>query len=495
MLNSKEALEDLSSMIGVEKKIILKKISEYDEIFKNDKYYQEFIEAVMCNLGIDNRCQVLLSVAKYRLKKKNQTNQVVYILANCEYQIAILKNRSMELIDIKEYRDAVRSFLEVKSDNSTLINYALTNAGNILNKLGRNYEAILLHDKVIAKNPSFGIALGNKALELKKYQSLALHPQDHLKLLDLAKDLLLKALNDPRLEDIGGEGTKEKFIKEIEEIETELKKENYNQIKKTSTNIDLLSHYQKFSLEYNLYLNYDFGIFYDDDSLVDSLFPIFTEPLKEKDSPNGMMSKRVYFSFQIWNQIIEIYVSSRYSLFNALNNEYKIYDDNVNFVHTYDSFQHNHQFGLLKSTFCNVYNCLDKIARLVSYYFSEEEKIYDDDIYFDYLTKDEFKKVIENTENKQLQALYSLSLDFKDNGYLYNLQWIRNKITHSYLNVIDNNTTPTNKDQILLKDLIKCTFEIFQIVKSALLYFEIAVRKCLPNENTFQMFVQKQKDI
>jgi hypothetical protein len=248
-----------------------------------------------------------------------------------------------------------------------------------------------------------------------------------------------------------------------------------------------------------LYLNYDFGYYYDKNSLKDNLFPNLQEEISSKEFKKlSTMSKKTYFTFQVFNQILEDYTTARYNYFEALNENYKKIDAQINYISTLDYTRHCLKYGLLKSTFSKLYSCLDKIAHLVRYYFSGHElRESDINIYFDWLTTDEFKQVIKNNNDYQLLALHSLALDFKTNGQYYRLNQIRNRITHSFLNINVGIGYDSEYKVFEIEEerLIEQIQELFLIVKSAILYTIITINRLSQNKSNISMPAIMQKEI
>jgi hypothetical protein len=352
-----------------------------------------------------------------------------------------------------------------------------------------------MYDRALKVSPNFGMALGNKAIALQYYIHLA--PQKSLLLLNQCYHFLKKALNDNNIAKIGGASALEHFKNKLVAIENYFSKiKTVPTVKKPPSTIN---NYQKFILTNNLHLNYDFGYYYDKSSLTDNLFPNLIEEISaNKFKKLSVMSKKTYFTFQVFNQIMEDFTTSRYNFFKALNKNYKQIDNQVNYIYTFDYTRHCLKYGLLKSIFSTLYNCIDKVAHLVKYYFSEHALSKNNiNIYFDWFTTDEFKNIIKKHKNYQLLALYGLALDFKVNGQYYRLNQIRNRITHSFLNInIGIGYDPEYDDfEINEEGIIAQIQELLLIVKSALLYTITSINMSNKNKRTVSMPATIQKDI
>jgi hypothetical protein len=153
---------------------------------------------------------------------------------------------------------------------------------------------------------------------------------------------------------------------------------------------------------------------------------------------------------------------------------------------------------MLKSVFSTLYNCLDKIAHFAKYNFSISEIDTNNiNIYFEWLTSKEFKEIIINKQSFHLLALYSLALDFKTNSQFSNLRTIRNRITHSFLNVgIDlyiskNHECYETSEPLLIENI----HSLFIVVKSAIIYTIISIYSDNADKNNFPMIATMQNDI
>jgi predicted alpha-1,2-mannosidase len=102
----------------------------------------------------------------------------------------------------------------------------------------------------------------------------------------------------------------------------------------------------------------------------------------------------------------------------------------------------NIYIGLLKSSFKEAYNILDKIARFINEYFylglKEEDNIYFTrrDLWKDNIYKKKWKTKLEIKEsnNSSLCAIYDINLDLNyKKGYYKSLRKIRNKLVHEKL--------------------------------------------------------------
>lgn len=461
----------------IAKSDFFRRISDLDKKYNNNPYYFGTIEGVMSNIGADIKDIDILNCAIKRLKDKEkllQPNKFYYDLGNSIFSKAyILYDHKdiKQLIEIKEFAEARKLFNMVCPDKSDNFERANTNSANILNRYGRNYEAIYHYDKVLNKNHNFGMALGNKARAIYYYYKLS--PYKSLKILNFAKTLFEKSLLDNNLLEVGGKVAITAFNKELVEINGILLNNNFKQNKEIIT--PKLSKYHKYVLENNLFLNFDFGYYYDHYSIRDNFFPSFTESTKEKKSDKcSSMSEKIYFCFQLFNQVLEDYVTSRYLLFEAIHSNFSKYDKYVSYIYTLDYTKNSINYGILKHIFANLYNCLDKLAHVILFYFNIYQPNLDNiNIYFDSLLHDDFKNVVINQKDFQLLALYNLACDFKQSHPYFIYNKLRNKITHSFLctNIGIAYDSKFKSFEITENELIENVKQMFLIVKAAIMYF------------------------
>ena len=495
-------LTDLSQRGNLSDEEVFKIIGELDEKYKDiDSHFHSF-EGLISNIGSDQKSIPVLNCVLKRLKRKKESldqNKFNYDFGNTLFAKAAIELSKEDyfnsLVDLKTYREAQKYFLKVTKDSYDHYERARTNLAIIYERYGRNYEAINAFDQVIKSNPSFGMAYGAKAVSLEYYTKLA--PQQSLLLINISYNLLVKALEDDSLKEIGGISSYEYYKSKKEQIEEYFKKIEYPPMDITPP--ASISNYQKFIISNNLFLNYDFGYYYDKDSLCDNFFPNFVETIDDKKfEKNQVMSKKIYFGFQIFNQILEDYTAARYNFFQALNLKHRRLDSRVKFIYTLDYTQHSLKYGIYKSVFATLYNCLDKMANIIKFYFKNEEIEFDKiDIYFDWLAKSDFKNIVKEKCDFQLLALHNLALDMKNGGSYYHLNRIRNRITHSFLNInVEIGFDEKYADFEVTEDILTSNiYNLFMMVKAAIMYLLIAIRNSADSDKTFPMYATLQHDI
>lgn len=167
---------------SLSEKTIFLKIGEFDKKYCNDTNYIYNINGIIVNIGTELRNIKIITYAIKRLQKlikKNKQNELFdklyYDLGNAILTKADIKfgtnPKINDLINSTEYYEARKYYSKVRDPKYLLPSY--TNIANILEKFGRNYEAIMFYDKALKIDPNFGMALGNKGIALTYYFSLS----------------------------------------------------------------------------------------------------------------------------------------------------------------------------------------------------------------------------------------------------------------------------------------------------------------------------------
>ena len=486
---------------GFSEKAIFSMIGALDKKYERSAEYELNINGIICNIGADLKYIRLLNYAAKRLRgllSKQVVEKYLYDLGTTVLCIAELENphpyKIQILISNSKFNEA-KTYYERILRTDRYFTRAIINSSNILEKYGRNLESIYLYDEAIRINPGYGMALGNKAQAIEYYVRLC--PSVSLRLIYLAYSLYDKALKDSSVEYIGGLGVGGMFLERKERLLSILDRNHYN-VSNLCVAPESLSDYEKFCINKNLYLNYDFGYYYDDKSVLDNFSPSFIVSLKE--SPNkrtGVMSESVYFAFNVFNQILELYTTARLSYFDAITSDYSHLDKMVAYTYTYDYTKHSHKYGILKTVLSTLYNCLDKVAHLMHYYFVGFDAKGLQDIYFKWFLSESYKEIVIRQNDYQLLALRDMALDFEKGRRYYYLNRIRNRITHSFLNInieIDYNDEYVEYE-ITESALDDAVDKMFLIVKAAIMYTVIALGNQNHEGKVFPMQATLEKDI
>jgi len=477
---------------------ILKKISELDSRFSEEKDYIFNINGVITNIGSRKSSLKILHYSIGRLKKllkKKSTDKFLYDLGNAYLSIEDIRlGHHLKIEDIiknKGYREARKYFNQVS--DFKILPSATTNSGNVLEKYTRNYEAILLYDKALKINPNFGMALGNKGIALTYYFNLVgkKNPEVILE----SRDLLKKSLEVENTAEIGGQNAISTFKKYLGSIEKFIKRKKIKKIAPQEM-FEPSSNYLSFCKEKNLFLNFCFNCYRCEKGFYDDFFPPFIANIKDVTSDElikySSFPKKIYYSVKILNQIIEDYSTARYIYYRAISEKFSKLDKISIYSSTLDYCRNSLKYGFIKTAYIKLFNIFDKIAHLIFIYY----EIDDESVYFRKLVSSRFENILISKKSRSLLALHSLAWDFKKDGLYYHLNQIRNFLTHDFIDIKEDLFSYNNFDEELYikhhlteKLLSEYIDELFVLVKAGIMYFinalyheRLRVKKKLRNE-------------
>jgi len=481
---------------------IFKEIGELDKKYYNDLNYWNNIDGTIANIGHIKNDTDIISYSIKRLNLKLNDKKITDQMLNKFYYdlgVSITDKEDIKLgypptikslLNTDSYKEASRFYFKI-SNNSKSYPSAMTNLSNILDKYSRNYESILLYDKVLENHPNFGMALGNKALAIVYYYKLT---KKNPELLLTAIALLEKAILQKNTKQAGGPNIINLMQSELDNLKSRINQNNIKETLESKKKVTSLSDELQFYKKNKLFINLCFGCELCEQGFRDNLIPKyvinaqaidFDELHKFKGFP-----KKIYFSFKMLNQIFEDFAVARKLIWLYKNDDFEDTDSLTNYIYTLDYVKNSIKYGYVKTSFSKLYNILDKIAYLIFYYFDKEK----DSIYFSDIHCSEIKENIIETNNNQFLALYSLSNDFNEGGMYNNLRSLRNKIIHSFLNFSNN---CESSFEIKECDFYSETIKLFGIVKAALVYFINAVDfegKKYDEKITQQKSIYFQKD-
>ena len=387
------------------------------------------------------------------------------------------KRRVKQLFEDSNLREAkkrLRKAIELSGDLGSIEKAKLlTDYGNCLDHLGRTVEALQAYEDALSIEPTFPMALGNKALALQNFADISGHyrPQMYIK----AYQLLGQALNDARLLETGGKKARVAFKEGFERIENLVaNKELLNQdLTHLPFPTDQMSDFEKFYVEFSslrkLFMNFHLHEDGCEATIVDSIMPRLSGP---EDAVNELS--------EIVNQIKEDFATSRMLLAQS---QYQRNDFSRIGKKTYYTKVGNCRFdiysGLMKASFKEAYDILDKIAVFINKYYNLG--LIDKSV--DFLATGRTRCIwrnadgnirenVKNSNNICLYALYDIYLDMRSD-YGSRFSEIRNALVHRKLTIVAPNALPTRSndtERIAYDDLFHLTVELLRSVKSAIIY-------------------------
>jgi hypothetical protein len=481
-----EALSNFETLPSCTESDVFMNLAILDKQYSSYPIYRYNVNGILVNIGADLRSLTVLSCAVKRLNdliKDNPTEGLYWQLGTAYHRIADIKlgyPPDIELLmDSEELIRARNCYSMVHTGREYIV--ANTNSASILDKLSRNYEALLLYDRVLGRHPDFGMAMGNKAIALIYFFNIS--ATGNPAVLFTARDLLRASLLRPETIEVGGQQTADHFQQVLNQLEAFLKRNQIPSTPKCEIALEEVPHHIRFFKEHEMFLNFCFECSICEVGLKDNVFPNLiaelTDQTAKKALAYGSFGKRVFFCLKILNHILEDFATARWIFLQAQEQQNNLseLDYLTKYVSTLDLTRNGSQFGLFKSVFSKLYGILDKVAFWVFSYYELQRK----HIIFDDLLRAEVKERIIRDKNYQLLAVCSLARDFMDGGLYNRLRRTRNHVTHRFLDLgevwsksmIEDDTA---EQFLTLNEFESFIFQMFSLVKAAVFYFLSGVR-------------------
>ena len=374
-----------------------------------------------------------------------------------------------------------------------------TNLGNAFSHYGRTINALKYYNKALAIDSEFFMALANKGMCLKTYSRLN-YDDNHSGLIikesyhyyKNASNKIIKLFDNKLHTYPYYKNIKIQIDDSIQEIENHINKQYLNK------DIDLNSynlrnyknekHYKKWIISHNLFLNplNDLGN-----------YSIAThDPLS---LPNLITNT---YSFPkiitLFNQLKQEFITSRYLLYEGLNElTKKYYDRETNITDDYDYNLYSIDIEKIKLSFRGFYSIFDKIAVFINEYFKLNLNEKSVDFRSVWYKNNKINKVFQNSENLSLRGLYLISKDLYFNKTdeqskefinvlepeAQEINKIRNHLEHKFimiklLDINEFDITIDNRERtfyITYDNLENKTLHLSSLVREALIYLSFTV--------------------
>ncbi len=344
----------------------------------------------------------------------------------------------------------------------------LTNYANALDDIGRPIEAIKIYDNALEIDGNFGMALGNKALAIRK---LAVISQYQGAYLIYAYQHYKKALeNEDSIRMYADESVIATFKKETAYIERLFKDDP------KSLDVDLthpalkqkaskfVKHYTDFCLSNDLYINLHFFSNTTSASVGDTLGVNFVDK-KLVSVANDLND----LAFRL-NEIKEAYIGARLSLVQSqyINNDFSNISKQTLIINPLDYSVSNIYTSYLKMAFKEAFSVLDKIAIFLNHYL---ELGHDEDsrrlsyysVWYKNLDKNNDLNESFDAHDANIFGLYSLLQDIRSSEF----DEIRNALTHRYVRLFRSMSV---KDEYDYEDFVSKTVNLMGQIKCAIIY-------------------------
>lgn len=403
-----------------------------DKLEYIDKSISIFEEIKECDFDNINFYLGTLYLAKFTLKKPKYIGDSEKLLYNSKIHLK------------KEY---------VKNYNGNN-RKTLVNLGIVYSNIGRTIESLDYFEKILKTHNSTH-ALYNKGYALYIYSYFLNGP--NLIIRDVY-NIFKKVISDDNFTPEMQKNA-QKYLNEILEVYSKefLETENENTFE-----IEYESEFEKFMIDYclnnKLYLNLCNFCQKCENSIGDNIAP-------EK------LNNKIFTSYI--NQLKMDYVSARFLLILSQYDDFNldiiskyVFIDDIDFAE-----ENNIHIQLLKDSFKNFFNILDKISYFLNQYL--DLKIDSNNVGFRniWFKNGEYKKGINKKlvkiQNAGLTALYDIYLDLEYENDMSYLRKTRNTLTHKYLRITNNKENENDKT---FEELHDETIEIAILSKNAIIY-------------------------
>ena len=380
--------------------------------------------------------------------------------------------------------------IPLEEDRSDLRFRVETNLANALNHVGRFVEAIESWDDVIQAFPKYAMAIGNRGYCLSWYARYLYDPGHQPLFFNESYHQIKKALDigveDQAIEGMVGWLDHLSSLANWNEFEFNPKDESRGRSKAERA-------YRTWCIDKRLFLN-PLNDILDKDIVANDVltFPSIVTPIEDR----GSMFPEVY---GIYNQLKQEYVSTRYIMFEAIEeSERRVHfsDKRVKLYDMLDYRKYRLWIEKLKMAFLSAYAIFDKIAYLVNEHWDLSVKVQRTQFNTIWNKSGDRKKPLVdkflNSDNWPLRGLYWLSKDLyfkKDDSQSIepdarHLNHIRNHIAHKYLRVyddffVDAKLSRENQGHDLSysigdEEFIAQSIKLLKLVRSALIYLSLA---------------------
>ena len=354
-------------------------------------------------------------------------------------------------------------WLAAESDiDASIRAQAWINLGNILDECGRWVEAYMAYMEALSASPGHPVAAGWAALMLQRRGGQPGGPN----WLPTAHHLARIAQSNLKLVAVIAPGAEKYFAKlSTDRADDFVRPENAG-----------LKGFDDFVLRNRLYLSMSLDASHPDcwDSLTT---PKLTEAISTPSEPPLL--------FAMFNTCKADYLLARHLAWDARNADT---DDFHHYVDTLDYARYGNKASLSNLAMRSALDVLDRVAVAANQYFGlgQEPK----DVYFRSAWREavagEPLRSAAQTEigekNRGMLALVSLSDDFRNDGWLFGRQHLRNIATHRFLIIhemlLGNWRDAKEIEHISVEDLEEATMAALRIARSALMYLSDAVVQC-----------------
>jgi hypothetical protein len=339
---------------------------------------------------------------------------------------------------------------------------AYVNLGSSYGKIGRTIESLDIYNHILEEYGS-EYGLYNKGYFLYEYSTYSDNPMLCIK---KSYECFKIILNNPQLKSIFREKSKNMIDLILERYDKEFLEDAIDENMEIEIPTD--SDFEFFMINYawqnKLTLNFCDFCQNCPKSIEDSL--VIEKMIYPAPDENNETSFSKFSSYL--NQIKMDYISARLLLILSEYDDIDL-DDITKYVFITDTdFQEANgiRVQLLKDSFKNFFNILDKIAFFIKDYLNFENEYNEINFKKVWFEPEIHEKLIE-MDNPGISALHDIYLEIEHDDDKKQLRDTRNALTHRYLKITAEKQEVTDKT---VEELRKETLEIAHIVKNAIIY-------------------------
>lgn len=437
--------------------------------------------------GAMTRDRALLqrAVAMWRRAGGDKNSHMGYNLANAELELWYLLVRGRGYVpalqdDRAHLNEARVLFRRAGQDESVpeeIRVQALTNLGNSYDSEGRDIEAIVAYDEVLALNPNFGMALGNKGTALKYVAPFAgKHQPTVLAEAVTALDAALK--DEAGIVQFGGTSALEHFRERRAAI-----KVKPGIVHKPHEHPEWQDPHLRWCAEHELFLHVSLSCLSEAYEELDALyFSGITVGLDDAEQ------RRANDLIDAFNALKQDFIAARYLLWLAAGADSPIREHAAaitargGYLDTLRYARWGPRTGLATQAFAAASNLLDKIAGAVHIYYRTARK--SQGVYFRYLWHPRHAdhkpdvmdpELVEAAPTRGLRALCDLSCELESHTALNELLERRHAATHRFVVVrrlpgTGNEPAGDWLEYVDWDDLVSGAITLLRTARSALIY-------------------------
>ena len=413
----------------------------------------------------------------------------IYAIKSTDSAYAWGWNRPETIDEILALRQAIQepAFDEI---DDTFQYRIRTNLGNRLNNLGRPIAAIEQWDTVLRQNHRFAMALGNRALGITYYGRRLYDPGHGVIMLDSARSGYNVVLSEAAEWDAVERSHSMPFFQaEKDKIDAYLKMVKFdhdydlNQWPLGGDDEERL--YRRWCLDKKLFLNPLNDVM--------NLSVAARDVLHLPDHSYRIDEAPRFVGY--YNLLKQEYVSSRYRLYNAINETANRFQNrDVLLFDIEDGSVYGHHTEELKSAFRSAYAIFDKIGLLLNDYYAIGLK--PSEVNFRKVWSEKpkgsknhrLRQVFDGKENWPLRGLYFLSKDLFDDEFndaaepdARQLSDLRNRIEHRFLSLQQSRHDMTSGTEIhgliSLYSFQQNALRMLRMAREALIYLSLAMHQ------------------